>query len=385
MCHGHERCTGGLPRTPRIIRRTLLWLIAGNLRTRWLEYSLVAVAVGLVIAAVLAQRAVAASAQSVVHELAHRLGKNMLVVSAETDMAAFWRREYGPHAMSEDAARTLTTSHLAPHLRAVESRLYGAVRVNGSDLVLIGVDEGWPAYGDVAPAVLGRAAAGRLGIVSGQVLNVQGVPLSVAGVMESSPDEPEDAILVPLATAQRILAKPGTITALRLSGCWCRIDVASLGKEVERLLPGTRAITVAGMLAAQKGSVAVTNRYAAILQLAAGLIVAALAAAVVASQARRRNRELALFSAIGANPAWVATLFTVEAACAGAAGAVLGHVFARAAAGWLGARIVGVPLSVGWDLLVPSVVITSAIAALAAAIPAVRAASRDVTAVLREA
>ena len=365
----------------------MLWLIVGNLRRRWVEYGLVALAVGMVVAAVLAQRAVSASAQSAVHELAHRLGNNMLVVSADTDMSAFWRHEYGRPSMSAGFARTLTTSQLAPHLRSVESRLYGSVRLSGADFVLIGTDQDqdWPSTGDVAPALLGRSAAARLSLGAGQLLNVAGVPVSVAGVIESSPDDPDDAIVVPLATAQRILGKPDAITALRLGGCWCRIDVASLGSEVERLLPGTRAITVAAMLAAQKGSVAVTNRYAALLEGAGGLIVAALAAAVVASQARRRSRELALFAAIGANPSWVAALFTVEAALAGGTGAVLGHVFAREAAAWLGMRILGAPLSVGWDLLVPSVAITSTIAAVAAAIPAARAAARDVSAVLREA
>jgi putative ABC transport system permease protein len=363
----------------------MLWLLAGNLRRRWLEYCLVAVAVGVVVAAVLVQRAIAASTQSAVHELAHRLGKNMLVVPASTDMAGFWRGEYGTASLVDSSARTLTSSHLAPHLRAVESRLYGRIRLNDVDVDLVGVDQGWPALGDVAPAVLGRGPAARLGVSTGQLLDLHGVPVFVAGVMESSPDEPENAVLVPLGAAQHILARPGAISALRLGGCWCSLDVAALGKEVERLLPGTRAITVAGMLAAQQGSVAVTNRYAALLQIAAGLIVAALAAAIVGSQARRRNRELALFAAIGSNPAWVATLFTVEAACAGAVGAVMGHVFAQAAATWLGERIVGAPLTVGWELLVPAIVITSGIAAVAAAIPASRAAARDVTAVLREA
>jgi ABC-type antimicrobial peptide transport system permease subunit len=70
---------------------------------------------------------------------------------------------------------------------------------------------------------------------------------------------------------------------------------------------------------------------------------------------------------------------------AGAAGAVLGHAFALAAGGWLGTRLLGTPLTLGWELLAPSVLITAAIAAAAAAIPAARAAARDVTTVLREA
>jgi len=365
----------------------MIWIIVGSLRRRWAEYGLVAVAIGILVAAALAQRALAASTQIAVHELAHKLGKNMLVVPAETEMSAFWRREYGTAGIAGDAADRLQRSHLAPHLRAVESRLQGAVRVNGADLVIVGTDAGWPGAvsGDVAPAVLTRAAADRVGVRTGGTLNVQRVPVFVAGIAESSAGEPEDALFVPLAAAQRILGRPGEVNALYLGGCWCRIDVATLGKEVERLIPGTRAITVAGMLAAQQGTVAVTSRYALLLQLASGIGIALLVTGVVASQARRRNREIALFSAVGANPAWVAALFTIEAVVAGAAGAVLGHVFAIVTAGWLGTRLVGAPLTVGWDLLGPSIAISCGIAAVAAAIPAARAAARDVTAVLREA
>jgi ABC-type antimicrobial peptide transport system permease subunit len=45
----------------------------------------------------------------------------------------------------------------------------------------------------------------------------------------------------------------------------------------------------------------------------------------------------------------------------------------------------GTPLALGWDLLVPAVAATFALAAVAAAIPAVRAARRDPVAVLKEA
>ena len=41
---------------------------------------------------------------------------------------------------------------------------------------------------------------------------------------------------MPLAAAQRVLGRPGELSALRLGGCWCRIDVATLAGEVEKLV-----------------------------------------------------------------------------------------------------------------------------------------------------
>lgn len=362
-------------------------IVVHSLRRRWVEYGLVAVAIGIVVAAVLVQRSTSASAQKAVHELAHQLGSNMLVVPEKTDMAAFWNNEYGGEVLPSNPADRLRDSPVAQHLRTLESRLQAKVQVNGKEVVLVGTDVGpfGAEPGDVVPAVLTRWAARQLGAEQGFVLNVQGVPVSIAAVIDGVSGHPGDGVYVPIAGAQRILRKPGAVNALQLSGCWCSIDVATLGRDVERTLPGTRSLTVAGMLAAQKGSVAVAERYAALLQTGCAVAVALLVLGVVASQARRRNCELALFSAIGANPVWVAALFTVEAAVAGGAGAVLGHVFVHVGGGWLGTRLVGAPWVVDWALLGPIVAITSAIAAIAGAIPAMRAASADVTTILREA
>jgi putative ABC transport system permease protein len=364
----------------------MLWLIVGNLRRRWLEYALATVAIALVVAVVVVQRSMAASTESTVHELAHRLGKNMLVVPVDTDMAGFWRHEFGRSSLRDDAARQVMSSPLAQHVTAVESRLYGTAPVKGVQVLVVGQDVGWTdADYDVSPAVFGAAAARRLGAVPGQILPLGGIPVAVTAIAESPPDDLGDAVFVPLATAQRILRRPGAITALRLGGCWCRIDVATLGKEIERLIPGTKAMTVAGVLSAQKGSIAETGRYAALLRIASAAIVAALIAALVASQARRRVREVALLSAVGANPGWIGMIFTAEAGLTGAAGALVGYLLAVSSGPWLGRLVFGTPLPVAWDLLVPTVAITLVISIFAAAIPAARAAFSDPSVILREA
>ena len=364
----------------------MLWLVLGNLRKRWIEYALVTLAVALVVGALVTHRSLTASAESTVHELAHRLGKNMLVVPAEMEMTAFWHGEYGPLSLDEDAGRRVLSSSVAQHVKTTEARLYANVSVNGVPLVLVGQDVGLPPGGhDVPPAVLGPGAARKLAAGPGHIVPIARAPVSIAGVLESAPDGLDDAVFVPLSDAQRILRRPGAITALRLGGCWCRIDVAALGREIERILPGTKAVTVAGVLNAQKGSVAETARYAAWLLAAGAFLVAALVAALVVSQTRRRSRDVALLSAIGAHPGWTAAMLTLEAALAGGVGGALGYLAAAPATSWLSRMAFGAPLVPGWDLFLPAVAATFAVSAIAAAIPAARAARRDPVAVLQEA
>jgi putative ABC transport system permease protein len=362
-----------------------MWiLLVGELRRRWLEYALGAVAIGLVVAALVAQRVLTSSAEDAVHDLAHRLGRNMLVLPASADLAAFHSQRYGGEGLREDAAEVLRASSVGEHIRLAEARLYGNVEVNGVPVILVGQELGWPSLGDVKPAVLGAAAARRLGLAPGSLVRIGDAPFQVLEVAEAPPDGLDEAVVVPLAAAQEVLRRPGEITALRLGGCWCRIDVATLAGEVEKLLPGTRALTVAGMVAAQKGSVATMQRYSGILRAVGAGVIGLVVAALVASQARRRTRELGLLVAVGAPPRAVAVLITAQGAAAGALGGLLGWAAAVPVTRAIGQQLLGQGLAAPAGLLLPAVGLAAVVGALAAAAPAWRAASLDPTAVLRE-
>lgn len=362
-----------------------MWMLfVRELRGRWVELLLLTVAVAVVVAGLVAQRAVTSSADEAVHDLAHRLGNNVLVLPASVDLEAFHAGRYPAEGLADSSPATILASPLAPHVRAVEARLYGNVEANGVPLVVVGQELGWPPHGGRVPAVLGGAAARALGAGPGGRFALLGAEIEVLQVADAPPDGLDRAVFLPLAAAQRLLGRPGEISALRLGGCWCRVDVAALASDVERLLPGTRALTVAGMLAAQKGSVATMKRYAGLLDAAGALLVAALVAALVGSAVRRRRREIGLLAAIGAPPVAVSRLFTWQAVAAGVAGGLAGWALAIPASRWLGAAVLGAPAEVPAGLLGPAVALSALASFVAAAFFARGAARLDPTTVLRE-
>jgi predicted lysophospholipase L1 biosynthesis ABC-type transport system permease subunit len=366
-------------------RSSGMWMLfVGELRRRWVEVALGATAVALVVAALVTERALTASAESAVHELAHRLGRNMLVVSSRLDLAAFHEQRYGREGLPESAPATLGASEIAQHLRSAEARLYGNLSFPTGEVVVVGQDLGWPAKGDLEPAVVGPTAARILGVQEGSFLPLGNEVFSVLQVADPPPDGLDAAVFLPLSAAQRVLRRPGEITALRLGGCWCRVDVATLASQVEDLLPGSRAITVAGMIQAQKGAVSAMKRYSGVLHVAGLAVVALVIAALVVSQTRRRIREIGLLAAIGAPPAALARIITAQAALTGLAGGLAGWVVAGPLLDRLGAATLGASVALPGELLLPAVILPVAVSALAAAIPAFRATNLDPTAVLRE-
>jgi hypothetical protein len=362
-----------------------MWMLfIGDLRRRWAEYALGAAAVALVVAALVTHRAVTASAEESVHELAHRLGRNMLVVPAATDLGAFYAQRYGPESLPDTFPDTIRSSHVAQHVQAIEARLYGNLEVDGREVIVVGQDFSWPVLGDVQPAFLGPEAARALGAGAGGAFRLRGQVFSVLQVVDAPPDGLDAGVFMPLAVAQRVLGRPGELSALRLGGCWCRIDVATLAGEVEKLTPGAHAVTVAGMVKAQKGSVATMQRYSTVLHVTGIAVVALVIGALAASQARRRSRELGLLVAVGAAPRMLALVFTLQAAIAGAVGGAAGWAIAAPLSRHLGASLLGSALAPPAGLLLPAAVLAALVSALAAFVPAARAAALDPTVVLRE-
>ena len=362
-----------------------MWmLLVGDMRRRWWELLLGSVVIALVVAALLANRALTDSAESTVHDLAHRLGKHMLVMPAGADLSAHLSQHYGPETLPDDAPSVLRASHLAKDIRAIEARLYGRASVGTASVIVVGEEGNWPDLGATAPAVLGPAAARATGLVPGQALEIEGARLTVVRVLDVAPDGLDDAIFMPLTTAQAVLGRPGQLSALRLGGCWCRIDVAALAVEVEKLLPGSRAITLAGVVAAQKGSVATMKRYTNVANGFGLAVVAAIIGTLLASRVRRRTREIGLLVAVGGPPALVGGMVVVQALAMGAAGALGGWLLAIPLTRHLGDAFLGAPLAPPPDLLPLSVVVVSLVSLVAAGLPARSAVNLDPVVVLRE-
>src|SRR3990172_8732007 len=145
----------------------MFFVFLKSLVNRWFEYILASLVVAVVIAALTTQRALSSSTESQVHDLAHKLGKNMLVVPKATDLSDFYAMRYGDAAMPDSHPQRIQDSELRQHISLVQSRLYGNVEPLGVPLVLVGertISRGsvlQPLSSDTV--TLGAAAANRLG------------------------------------------------------------------------------------------------------------------------------------------------------------------------------------------------------------------------------
>lgn len=366
----------------------MLVLFLRSLKHRWFEHLLASLVVAVVVATFTAQRSLSLSTEDQVHGLAHKLGKNMLVVPSATNLSDFYTMRYGRAAMPDSYPQKIQQTDLRRHISLVQSRLYENIDVDGIPLVLVG--EETMLRGRVrnpvssAEVIIGEAVADRLGLKRSDTLEVNGLPLTIKSVTSKPLDGLDVGVFGGLDLAQEVVDRQDEINAMRLAGCWCRVDVPELASQVEDVLPETRAMTVAGMIKAQKGTVAVAKRYSVVTLAVAILLIGGIVILLISSQVRRQIREIGLLLATGASPWFIVLLFISKAAIIGTLGGFAGYYLGFPLTEEIASRLIGLPLPVPQGLLGITLALSITVSILSALLPAARAARLDPTVVLRE-
>lgn len=339
-------------------------LLLKEFKARWIEYFLGIIIVALVATAVIIQRSLSQAAENEIHGLAHNLGSNMLVVPGEMNMIDFYSFKYGNASMPENYPEIAAGSKAGEHIKMSRPALFVNLAMNGTDVVVVGSDMRIPEASvpdDHLPrALVTEPFAKKFMVEPGSDFMLNGVKVRAVRIIPPDAGIPDYSVIMPLASAQVITGRTGKINALYLGGCWCSIDIPALGKQIESALPGTRAITVAGMVAAQKGILAVMKTYSNVFYLAAMAIVFGTVLILILAQIKKYRREIGLLAAIGATPGMVSSNLYMKAGLVGTAGGLVGFFIGAPIAGFLGREFFGIAASAGIQQLAPVLAVSLA-------------------------
>lgn len=257
----------------------------------------------------------------------------------------------------------------------------------------------------------GVSLAEKYRIRVGDVLNLSssgspsGTNLTVSGIV-STGDSQDDAILCPLAVAQRLGDKPGQFRELSISALtkpedafsrrdpntmtpaefdrwYCTPYISSIGRQIEQVFPGTRVQAVRRVAETEGRILSRVSLLLWIVTLAA-LVAAALAvAATSATTAMERRSEVGLMKALGATNFLVGRLLLMEQLLIAFTGGCIGFALGTALARELGETVFGAAASPRL-LVLPLILVASALIAIAGSwIPLYRAVRADPAPILR--
>lgn len=250
--------------------------------------------------------------------------------------------------------------------------LYVAARVKGEVVQVIGTDldaaralhPGWQIGEGSAETLVGARLARRLGIEPGEPLAITGratrggaVPARaeiVAGAVVEAGGADDEALWIPLETAQAVAGLPGRASLFQAHVDGGRDAALATGARIERG-GGLRAVPIGALTATEGVLLERMRRLMALVTLAALVAAGLCAFGTLTDLALERRREIALLKALGARRRDVVRQFGAEAVAIGIVGGTTGWLFGLFMAQVIGREVFRSTIALRWD--VPPVVI----------------------------
>ena len=385
-----------------------------TLRSHRLRSGLTMLGILIGIAAVILTVGLGEGAQSQISSRIDALGTNLLVITPGSSTTGGLRGGAGSATTLTAAdAAALSSKVVAPDIAAVapvtqRSATLTAAGANWTTSV-VGTTPSWlpvrartlaegrfltdaDSAADAGVTVLGATTAQELfaGDPVGRTVTVDGLPLTVVGVLQSTGTsggtDQDDQALVPITTAQQRLFGGATRLAVQdiyVSAGSPRTLSAAYQEADAELLVLHRAGTASGAdftIASQESllttATSVTRTLTVLLAGIAGisLIVGGIGVMnIMLVSVTERVREIGLRKALGATPRLIRRQFLVESSILGLVGGLVGTVLGLLGA-WLLPAVIGQPITASATAAAVSITVAVLVGVVSGVYPATRAA-----------
>lgn len=352
---------------------------------------------GLAVAVALltAVRLTSAAAERETRRVMRDLGFNLRIVARDTDPDRFWKLGYSDLTLPASTVEKLAAQHgifvTFNHLTPTLERRFP---IQGHEALLTGLGPAVVGPGEkkqpmgfvIAPGhlYLGALLARSLDVQRGGTVTLSGRPFTVDRVLAESGTDDDIRLFTALSDAQSLLSLPGQISEIKAVDCLCltadQDPLSQLRKVLAEVLPEARVLQVRHLADARARQRQMSERYSAFAVPAALGAAALWIGLFMALNVRERRSEIGLWRALGRSSATIAALFLGRAMILGVMGAVAGFAAGTAMALHWGPKIFPVTagaLAPDYSLLGWALLLTPALTAVAAFLPAMMAVAQD--------
>lgn len=273
---------------------------------------------------------------------------------------------------------------------------------------------GWRVQGDWADdkrksVMVGSVLARKLGLKAGDTIRLTGQAqvqeFKVTGIISSGSFE-DDQVFVSLKAAQQLLEAPGKVSRVMVSAVtvpmddfgrrdpkamsrreydkwYCTAYAPAVAQQIEEVLKGSTARPVWRVVEAEGK---ILNKLKLVIGLLVALAILASALAVATTMMTnvlKRQEEISLMKAVGADSAQVSTLFLAEGFTLGVCGGLLGYGLGLLLAQYIGQTVFGTAFEVKLILLPLAVFSSLSVTLLGSFMPLKRAQQVEPSLILR--
>lgn len=201
-------------------------------------------------------------------------------------------------------------------------------------------------------AVLGAEAAAKLGLAIGDTLTIEAndrwFPLRIVGIVTTG-DVEGDYIFTGLKTAQMMLNRPGEISviALRTHAVGRSVPLGAIASELNRQLPEGQVEVLGSLVRAEAALLRKVRLLLALIAVVSVVATILCMMSVLTAGVLKREVEIGLMKALGAENLQVAAFFIAEALTIGLIGEVGGFLLGDGFTQLIGVLVFRTPLPYG--------------------------------------
>jgi putative ABC transport system permease protein len=344
--------------------------------------------------------------EATTHDITHKLeqyGANILIVPRTENLSlSYGGLSLGGVSFDLEEIRESELSRLSAiknnrNIAAVGPMVLGVASVEDRRILMAGVDfkaagilKPWwrvqGAYPDANGILLGSEAAVVLNLKAGDRLPVNGLELTVSGILEPTGSQDDHLAFAALTTAQQAFQKNGRITMAEVAALCKDCPIDDMVRQIAEVLPGAKVMAIQQVVKSRMEMLAQFSHFSygisGVILFIGGLVVLV----TMMGSVRERTDEIGIFRAIGFRRSHIMRIVFLEAGIisglAGIIGYGLGLGCAQAALSFLSESHGGhVPFNP--ELAIGSLVLALALGLAASAYPAAMAARLDPNEALR--
>jgi putative ABC transport system permease protein len=272
-------------------------------------------------------------------------------------------------------------------IATIAPRLYMGTEIEGTSVIVVGIDpqqerqlKTWwrireGEYLEHADqALVGARAADVLQLNIGDMIALNGMEVSIAGILEETGSDEDYEVFIHIETAQQAFEKEGLVSSIDVRALCSACPTSDIAGSINGNIPGVRAVAVKQIAETEMGMMEKVNRFLLAL---AGITLAVGCFGVVntmLSSVHERIKDIGIMRAVGASRNQVIKIFLYEAIIIGVAGGFLGYVVGTLLAYVVGPLILdGVAVTYMPEYFFPALALATVIAVVATVYPAFRA------------
>ncbi len=343
------------------------------------------------------------------HEASNKFGANIIVrpevesiplVDGYTSMGSLYA---GNNYIEESDIPKIYNIKDNASLSIVAPRLYGVAELDGSSIVVMGVDPEqekqlkpwwnirgqWLSSEDTGPVevLVGSDIAGPLGLGKGSMIALskddQSLEAKIAGVIESTGGNEDAYIIMPLAASQYLLSQEGKVSSLEVRALCNACPVEDMSQQIEGAFPGLEARAMSQIVQNEMMVVDHTKSSAMAVSIITLLVSTLTVASTMLASVNEKIKEIGIMRAIGASDMQIVSMLFLEGGIIGLVGGSIGFLVGTLASYAAAPMLVSVTPDPMWDVLIPVVAICMLTGMIASLAPARRALGIDPAEVLR--